>query len=198
MNRFMSHFGHPHGLLGHIAGRIMAVRNRERIDWAVDLLNVQPTNHVLDIGFGPGVSTQRLLQLVPQGKVAGIDASDEMVQQARSRNAAAVKAKCVDLRQGTAEHLPYPKDEFDKVLVVNSLHHWSNPQAGLGEVLRVLKPGGLVGIAEQPYAKPTDEAAIQQRGEEIRMLLSQSGFHAVDVIHATLKRGVSLFARAQK
>jgi hypothetical protein len=53
MNAIMSQFKQPHGLLGRLIGHVMAVENRERIEWTVNLLAVQPTDHILDIGFGP-------------------------------------------------------------------------------------------------------------------------------------------------
>ena len=53
-------FGHPHGFGGRAAGWVMATRgsNRERNIWAVGLLDVQPHDRVLEIGFGPGVAIQ--------------------------------------------------------------------------------------------------------------------------------------------
>jgi hypothetical protein len=53
-----SQFHRPAGLLGRVVGWIMANRpsNIERSRWTVDLLNVQPTDHVLEIGFGPGLA----------------------------------------------------------------------------------------------------------------------------------------------
>jgi hypothetical protein len=54
-------FRRPTGLLGRLAGWIMANRpsNIERNRWTVDLLNVQPSDHVLEIGFGPGLRCER-------------------------------------------------------------------------------------------------------------------------------------------
>jgi ubiquinone/menaquinone biosynthesis C-methylase UbiE len=119
----------------------MAVENRERIAWAVMLLGVQPADHVLEIGFGPGIAIERLASIVHL--VAGVDVSEVMVAQASRRNAAAIRAGRVDLTQGSAGNLPYLDQQFDRVLAINSLHIWSAPQTGLHEIHRVLKPGGL-------------------------------------------------------
>jgi ubiquinone/menaquinone biosynthesis C-methylase UbiE len=73
-----------------------------------------------------------------------------MMTQARRRNARAIQEGRVDLRQGSVERLPFADAQFDRVLAANSFHHWPNPIANLWEVMRVLKPGGRLVIAQQP------------------------------------------------
>src|SRR6266516_1204143 len=113
-------FGHPHGFGGRAAGWVMATRgsNRERNIWAVGLLDVQAHDRVLEIGFGPGVAIQEFARRATSERVVGVDHSEVMVQQARKRNAAAVRAGRVDLRLGTAERLPAFDASFDKILAV--------------------------------------------------------------------------------
>ena len=147
MASIRSQFGHPHGVMGQIVGWILAMENQERIAWAVQQLDLQPSDSVLEIGFGPGLGIQQALAQVPQGSVAGVDISEVMVAQARRRNAAEVQAGRVDLRQGSADHLPFGDGSFEKVFAINSLHIWPDAQAGLREVQRVLKPGGLAARA---------------------------------------------------
>src|SRR5262245_47145454 len=129
MSFLVSQFGHPSGLLGRLVGTIMAYENRERNQWAVALLDIQPTDHVLEVGFGPGLAIQEAARLAAKGVVAGVDASEIMLGQARRRNAAAVRAGRVDLRLGSAEALPFPDGAFDKAFVVNSVHHWPDRAA---------------------------------------------------------------------
>lgn len=74
--------------------------------------------------------------------VAGVDISDVMVEQARTRNADAIAAARVELHQGSADRLPFADDSFDNALSINSIHIWSDPAAGLRELHRVLKPEG--------------------------------------------------------
>jgi len=71
-------FGHPRGTAGTIAGWVMAHRrsNRERNSWVVSLLDVQPSDRVLEIGFGPGLAIAELSRRVgDSGHVYGIDHS---------------------------------------------------------------------------------------------------------------------------
>src|ERR671924_362748 len=101
-------FFHPRGLSGSIAGRIMGHRssNVRRNRWAVDLLDVQPTDHVLEIGFGPGVAIAALVERATAGRVVGVERSPVMLRQARRRNAAAIRAGVVQLRLAPVEQLP--------------------------------------------------------------------------------------------
>ena len=87
-NILMRMFGRPRGFLGRLGGIIMARTNEECGSWVIKLLDIGPSESVLEVGFGPGVIIQRLSNLA--GHVAGIDRSHEMLQQARARNAEAI------------------------------------------------------------------------------------------------------------
>jgi SAM-dependent methyltransferase len=118
--RLQGYFIHPTGVGGSIAGWVMAHRssNRRRNAWVVSLLDVQPRDRVLEIGFGPGVAIQHLAQRASKGLVCGIDSSAVMLRQARRRNAAAVSAGRVDLRLASVEQLPAFDEPFHKILSV--------------------------------------------------------------------------------
>src|SRR5262249_13527227 len=105
---------------------------------------VQPSESVLEVGFGPGVGIAFLAKSASAGWVAGIDPSAEMVEQARARNARAIGAGRVELRQGAVKRLPFENATFDKALAINSMQVWSDAVGGLREIHRVLKPGGRV------------------------------------------------------
>jgi ubiquinone/menaquinone biosynthesis C-methylase UbiE len=177
MRFLVSHFGHPRGLLGRLVGTIMAYENRERNQWAVSLLDIEPRDHVLEVGFGPGLAIREVALLASEGLVAGVDASEVMLSQARQRSAA-VRAGRVDLRLGSATALPFPDGAFDKAFTINSLHHWPDPTAGLHELWRVLKPGGLVGIIEQPRGSAT-EAQVQELADQRAAQLAEARFHEI-------------------
>ena len=140
------------GSAGWLAGWEMALRssNRQRNVWAVGLLEVEPTDRVLEIGFGPGLAIRELSRRATQGLVYGVDHSAVMVRQATRRNAAAVRAGRVEFRLGSAEQLPAFTEPFDKVLVVNNLGMWHEPDERLKALYRLMRPGGRIAIVSQP------------------------------------------------
>lgn len=143
-------FGCPQGVLGRLGGVIMARMNNACAAWVIDLLDVKPSERILEVGFGPGVAVQRLSGLV--SLVAGVDVSPEMVTQARRRNAAAIGSGRVDLRQASAESMPFDDNRFDKALAINSMQIWPDAMVGLREMWRVTKPGGRVALGFTPYS----------------------------------------------
>jgi SAM-dependent methyltransferase len=96
-------FGRPQGVLGRLGGIIMARMNRNLAGRTIALLDVQPHDRVLEIGFGPGVGIELLSGVVSSGHVAGVDVSEEMVEQARIRNVEAIQRGKVELRRGSVE-----------------------------------------------------------------------------------------------
>ena len=145
-------FGHPRGALGGLGGRIMARSNAECGFWVSDLLQIAPNDGVLEVGFGPGVVTERLTKLAPAGRVAGIDHSIEMVELARARNITTIQKGGVDLQWGSVESLPFGDSIFDKALAINSMHVWPDAIVGLREIRRVMKSGGRIALGFTPYS----------------------------------------------
>ena len=146
----MRMFGRPQGLAGRLGGLILARGNRPLAEEFVAFLDVQPTDRILEIGFGPGVAIELLAKAAPGARVAGIDVSQEMVEQARAHNAAAIRAGAVDLRHGTVERMPFEDEAFDLALAINSMQVWPDRVAGLREIRRVLRPGARVALAFTP------------------------------------------------
>jgi ubiquinone/menaquinone biosynthesis C-methylase UbiE len=171
-------FGHPRGVPGHLVGWVMAHRpsNRHRNHWVVCLLEVLPTDRVLEVGFGPGLAIEELgHQIGPAGHVWGLDHSAVMLQQASRRNSAAIRSGRVTLTQASVEDLPTSMNgPFDLVLSVNSIGFWSSPIQQLEELRRRLVRGGRIAIVSQPRAGRTISAP--EVATEIQGLLHSAGF----------------------
>jgi SAM-dependent methyltransferase len=172
---------HPRGAAGSVTGWVFAHRpsNRQRNRWVVSLLNVQPTDLVLEIGFGPGIAVAELVR-AGAGHVYGIDHSGVMLRQASRRNAAPIRAGRVTLIRTSVDQLPAALDgPFDAILAVNSLGFWPARAERLAELRRRLVPGGRIAIASQPRCHGATAGTSHSAAAEIEDLLRSAGFTQV-------------------
>jgi len=178
-------FGNPRGVFGKFIGNRMAKGNLYHAQWTISLLNIQPQDHILEIGFGPGVSTQLASEKASKGFVAGIDHSGTMVQTASQRNAAAIRSGLMELKQGDVSSLPFPDQSFDIAFSLHSIYFWPQPGNCLKEIQRVLKPEGLLAITIQPKDKwvPKVDPSIMTLyfGSEVASLFSAAGYRNIHV-----------------
>jgi ubiquinone/menaquinone biosynthesis C-methylase UbiE len=180
IGKLVRQFGHPRGLAGRAAGWVMGHRrsNRQRNRWVVSLLDVRPTDRVLEIGFGPGIAIAELAARATRGKVYGIDHSEVMVRQAGRRNAAAVRAGRVHLVHAGVDRLPSFDEPLDAIVAVNSVGFWPDPVDRLRELRRLLRPGGRIALASQPrFPGVTTERATR----ELQDLLARAGYTRIRV-----------------
>jgi SAM-dependent methyltransferase len=169
---------HPHGAAGSVTGWVFAHRpsNRQRNRWVVSLLDVQPADRVLEIGFGPGLAVAELAR-AGAGHVYGVDHSGVMLKQASRRNAAAIRAGRVTLITAPVDQLPPALDgPFDAILAVNSLGFWPAPAERLAELRRRLAPQGRLAIASQPRCHGATADTSRGAAAEIENLLRSAGF----------------------
>jgi SAM-dependent methyltransferase len=176
-------FGNPKGTLGKVAGFIMSHRrsNLERVQWAVSLLNVQPKDCVLEIGFGPGIAIHMLAELAMGGIVYGVDHSQLMFEQASQRNRDFIQTGRVRLMVGSASHLSRFDCKLDKVLDINTFQFWDDQLIALAGVRTLLRPGGIIAIVHQPRNKGATDEDATKAGERISERLAASGFEGVRV-----------------
>ena len=172
----MRMFGRPKGILGRLGGIIMARTNQPCAAWVIDLLGIQPHDSVLEVGFGPGVGIELLARSVSEGYIAGVDPSEEMVEQARARNVNAMESSRGDLRYGSVERLPFEDNTFTKALAINSMQVWPDAVAGLREMRRVMTPGGSIALGFTPYSG-------QSKGG-LPEMLTAAGFTEAHVVEA--------------
>ncbi len=147
----------------------------------VSLLDLARTDHVLEIGFGPGIAIREAAALATEGVVYGVDHSEVMLRQARRRNAAAIRADRVVLGLASAEHLPNFDAVFDKALAVNSMGFWRDPVSCLRCVRASLRPGGRIAIASQPRCPGATVETSSEAGESIAERLVEAGFSDIQV-----------------
>ena len=195
-NLITRQFGNPSGLFGKFIGNRMAKGNLYDAKWTISLLDIQPGHRILEIGFGPGISTQMASDKASKGFVAGIDHSRTMVQAASQRNADAIRSGRMELKHGDVSALPYPDESFDTAFSLHSIYFWGKPAECLKELRRVLKPGGLLAITIQPKDKweQSMDSNIMTLyfGSDVASLFSEAGYRNIRVEIPSQEANVSL------
>ena len=121
----------------------LELHHRAFVEAIIVRMRIQPRDRILDIGCGEGWAGRLFSQLVPEGIVVGIDASDEMVHNARAKSASHENAMFL---WGEAELIPWQDAFFSQVLCVESFYYYEDPEKALREVFRVMSPGASVWI----------------------------------------------------
>lgn len=104
---------------------------------------VPPAGRVLEVGCGPGLLSIRLAG--SHGlDVTGLDLDPEMIERARANAAGVADFAALSFVAGDVAALPFEDAAFDAVVSTMSMHHWPDRAAALGEIARVLRPGGRV------------------------------------------------------
>ncbi len=123
--------------------------NQANSRMVVEMAGIKPSDRVLDVGCGTGNLTLTAKSMVgPSGTVAGIDASPEMIAQARLNSERTRLA--AEFQVGLIEKIPHPDASFDFVINRLMMHHLPDnlKRRALVEILRVLRPGGSLFIAD--------------------------------------------------
>jgi ubiquinone/menaquinone biosynthesis C-methylase UbiE len=119
------------------------------MDLAIRAMRIRPSDHVLDVGCGPGDFLLRLAQAVDRsGLIVGLDHSPVFLDEGRALVALESIETPVDFVDGDALALPFPDASFDSAHTERVLIHLSDPDRGLRELRRVTKPGGWVVCVE--------------------------------------------------
>jgi SAM-dependent methyltransferase len=143
----------------------------------VELLDLQPAEHVLDIGSGPGFLACEMAAVVgADGSVHGLDPSESMLAIAAHREHAPGSAP-TEFRAGDAVALPYPDASFDAAVCTQVYEYVEDMPAALAEARRVLRPGGRLLVLD------TDWDSIVWRSsdrERMHRMLAAWDEHLVD------------------
>ena len=168
-------------------------------DDVVGVLGVQPGDDVLEIGYGPGGLIRLLAERTDAVSIRGVDPSPEMRDQAGRHNRKAVHAGRVRLDLGTADRTGLPDASVDRVVSVRNVAMWPDLEAAVGELHRVVRPGGTVLIAWHGGAKPSrvvkslslPEDELGRIEQALRNQFSEVGRHqltSLDVFKAVRSR----------
>jgi cyclopropane fatty-acyl-phospholipid synthase-like methyltransferase len=157
----------------------------ERVQWAVDVLRVQPGDRLLEIGAGPGVAAALVAEQLVDGRLVAIDRSAVAVRRALDRNGAHVAAGKVEVRHASLEDFDGSGGPFDKIFAINVNVFWVGDAAAHVEQLAAcLAPGGALYLF---YEAPSTSKG-REISDRVHNTLRAAGFAA------STKKGTAAFA----
>lgn len=165
----------------NIASTFDAVCNRNnrnhlnKIKAISHFLNIKDGDKVLEIGIGTGIHAEHFLKLNKNIDFTfhGIDISEDMLKQAKNK----VKDRVI-IAAMAGEDLKFENNFFDKIYISGSLHHFGDPELGIEELLRVLKPGGKFCFMEPNFYFPHNFVNAYRLPEEVNMkMMKKSNFN---------------------
>jgi ubiquinone/menaquinone biosynthesis C-methylase UbiE len=184
----------PTGWLGRFLLWRINSRHSKVTDWGLGHISIEEHYTILDVGCGGGRTLSKLAATATQGKVYGIDYSEDSVAASRRTNARWMDMGRVEIRQGAVSRLPFPDEMFDLVTAVETHFWWPNLPGDMRETFRVLKPESkLIVIAEIYKGANTTAAKLAEKyisrtgmtflsvGEH-RELFAKAGYSDVQVI----------------
>ena len=141
-------------------------------------LHFAGTSRVLEVGPGPGFFSIDVARAIPQGRLELVDIQREMLQKARRRLRRA-GVRNAGYTQANAVALPFRSDAFDVAFLVAVLGEVSDPKACLTSIADVLRPGGLLSVAELPG----DPDALTEG--QLRILMQGTGLELVESVRVS-------------
>jgi ubiquinone/menaquinone biosynthesis C-methylase UbiE len=189
----------PAGLLGRFVLWNMNSRHSKVTDWGLSHIAIDKRDTVLDVGCGGGRTVNKLAAIASQGKVYGVDFSGASVAFASRLNKQWIDAGRVEIQEASVSRLPFSEHVFDLVVAVETHFWWPDLSADMRELLRVLKPGGVLIIIAEVYkgantvtAKLAEKYALLSgmkllTANEHRELFANAGYSDIQIIEEPRK-----------
>lgn len=177
----------PSGWFGRFfMSRLFNKGNADLNHFIKDLLDLQESDKVLEVGYGPGELINEIASFTTKGIVEGIDFSEAMYTEASSINTKYIADKRVKLLVGNCDDMPYENGSFDKICTSNTIYFWDNPDKVLKEMLRIIKGGGkiVVGFRDKEHMDKlplSHDVFNTYSSEEVAAFLSNAGFTDVRI-----------------
>lgn len=181
----------PSGFLGsRFIGRMMNRGNEHLESLAVNCSDINPNYHVLEIGFGNGKLLKQLNAAVTNGKIYGVDISNDLIKQVSNKMRQEIESGKLQLYLAGVSNIPLPDNSIDCIITCNTIYFWPEPLADAKELLRVLKPNGKVvcgyrtadEMANYPFVTQNPEIFKNHlTDKEVKHLLAEAGFSDIKI-----------------
>ena len=138
----------------------------------VHLLQLEGAETVVDYGAGTGMYTIPIARALPHGRVIAVEAYPQLLEMLTTKLAGSELAARIALVQTADNAVPLPDGSADRVLLINVLHHIHDEPAALAEVIRLLRPGGLVAVIDfghmdRPVGPPKDHVLTSAQARAV-------------------------------
>ena len=189
----------PRGWLGRYTLWRMNVSHSRLTDWGLGHVPVEKGCTILDVGCGGGKTVSKLAAMAAEGKVYGVDFSEESVAVSKKTNARWIEMGRVEIQHASVSQLPFSDGMLDLVTAVETHFWWPDLPGDTREIFRVVKPGGKFIVIAEIYKgantlaarlaeKYADRSPIKLLSvDEHRELLRNAGFTGVQVVEERAK-----------
>ena len=148
-----------------------------RFTWAVDMLDIQPDDHVLEIGCGHGVAISLVCDRLVDGKISAIDRSVDMIALATQKNQQHIRSGKADIQAQALEHVDFTDQRFDCIFAINVGLFEQQADRGLDVISNMLATDGRLFVFYQP---PHSEKTALLANRTVANL-EANGYGIVDV-----------------
>jgi SAM-dependent methyltransferase len=171
---------------------MMNLTHSRMTDWGLRQIQINDDFAILDVGCGGGRTIGKLAALAKAGKVYGVDYAKGSVAASHAANSESIRSGRVEIKQASVSHLPFPADQFNLVTAVETQYYWPNLLEDMKEVLRTLKPGGMLMVLAETYAGGLTEKLLRPLMKllraktlsvaEQRELFAAAGFSDIQIV----------------
>jgi ubiquinone/menaquinone biosynthesis C-methylase UbiE len=124
----------------------------DRFEWAIDLLRIDPSHRILEIGCGTGMLAEQICKALSGGGLTAIDRSEDSISKAVNRNDRFIISGIADFKAAEFASLDLPAGMYDTIIAFNVNFFWNNASEEMHSIRRLLKPGGKLFVFYQPPA----------------------------------------------
>lgn len=155
-------------------GQVVADRHQ----WALDVMDISSSDHILEIGCGNGTLADLICSRLIEGRITAVDRSEKMIQAAKKRNAQFMSAGKARFITASIHEADLGDERYDKILAVNVNAFWMKADRELTAIKQRLLPGGSIYLFNQP---PSADR-LRTIADRMSRNMLESGFTVSNVV----------------
>ena len=183
INKLIGQGKQPSGFIGKVMLKIMNSSHKQMTEWGLSKIAIADNSVVLDIGCGGGKTLKLLDNLAKNGKIYGIDYSEESVKLSIEENKTPISNGKMIVKQANVSSIPFSDNFFDIITAFQTHYFWPDLKNDFKEINRVLKPNGQFLLVSELY-KIEYHMKEYKNTESMEKLFLNSGFKNVDTFES--------------